>query len=272
MSGGYNMKKLIVLLTDFGLQDPYVGVMKGVIKNINPDAEIIDLTHMVERQNVYQAAVILYVSAHYFPRGTIFVCVVDPGVGSKRRALLITTRNFYLIGPDNGCLSLLAEKDGVVKVYDISDSPYRLGRISYTFHGRDIFAPVAAWLSLGIKPEQLGVETSYESIVKYKLREPVVTKEGIIVEVVYIDVFVNVMTNINDELLVKQGLMHGKDLRVHVKDNIINCKLVPSFSHVPRGEYACYINSWGFFEIGLNHGKAAEKLNVRIGDSVKITS
>ncbi|MEM1867647.1 MAG: SAM-dependent chlorinase/fluorinase, partial [Thermosphaera sp.] len=137
---------LIVLQTDFGYKDPYVGVMKGVIKSINPQAEILDLTHGVSRHNILEAAVNLLVSAKYFPPNTIFVTVVDPGVGTQRRALVIKTRNYYLVGPDNGVLSLLALKDGIVEAYDISKSPYILPNISSTFHGRDVFAPIAAWL------------------------------------------------------------------------------------------------------------------------------
>ncbi|MEM2382688.1 MAG: SAM-dependent chlorinase/fluorinase [Desulfurococcaceae archaeon] len=148
-----SIKKLIALMTDFGYKDPYVGVMKGVIKSINSDVEIVDLTHGITRHSVLEAAVNLLVSAKYFPQGTIFVVVVDPGVGSERRALLVETNNYILIGPDNGCLSLLMERDGVKRVFDVSDSQYRLSKISSTFHGRDVFAPIAAWVSRGVPCE-----------------------------------------------------------------------------------------------------------------------
>jgi len=260
---------LIVLLTDFGHKDPYVGVMKGVIKSINPFAEIIDLTHEVRRQDVYQAAIILYVTMHYFPRNTIFVSVVDPGVGSSRRALLIKTKNYFFIGPDNGSLYPAATTDGIISVYDISNSKYRLYRVSHTFHGRDIFAPIAAWLSLGIPPEVLGEKIPVENIVKINISGPEIAKDKIIGKAIYIDIFGNIMTNIKEELLANK-IKHGSELHVKTNDKTITCKYVPSFSHVKTGETACYINSWGYFEIAINKGNAAEKYNIKIGDKITI--
>ena len=262
---------LIVLLTDFGYKDPYVGVMKGVIKSINPSAEIIDLTHEVRRQDVYQAAIILYVSTRYFPRNTVFVSVVDPGVGSSRRALLIKTRNYYFIGPDNGSLYPAAASDSIMSVYDISNSKYRLYRVSHTFHGRDIFAPIAAWLSLGIPPEILGEEIPVESIVKINIPEPEIIENKIVGKAIYIDIFGNIMTNIREELLTNI-IKYGNELHIGVNNKTITCKYVPSFSHVEEGETACYINSWGYFEIAINKGNAAEKYNAKIGDKITITS
>nr|WP_148676765.1 S-adenosyl-l-methionine hydroxide adenosyltransferase family protein [Staphylothermus marinus] len=265
------MNGLIVLLTDFGYKDPYVGVMKGVIKSINPKAEIIDLTHMVRRQDTYEAAIVLLVSAKYFPEKTIFVCVVDPGVGSSRKALLIETSHYYLVGPDNGCLSLLAQNDGVKSVYDVSESKYRLRRVSYTFHGRDVFAPIAAWLSRGIKPEELGVRISFDDIVKYDLIKPEIIENTIHGSVIYIDVFGNIMTNISMDDINKIKLSYGEKLYIKIDDKELVCPFVPSFSYVGLGEPACYINSWDYFEIGVNHGNAAEKYGVKKGAKVSIT-
>jgi S-adenosylmethionine hydrolase len=262
---------LIVLLTDFGLRDPYVGVMKGVIKSINPEAEIIDLTHNITPQDTYEAAIILMVSASYFPKNTIFVCVVDPGVGSHRRALLIRTRNYYLIGPDNGCLTLLADMDGVLEVYDVSNSKYRLGSVSYTFHGRDVFAPIAAWLSRGIKLEELGVRISYNNVVRYVLEKPVITPGRIDGRIIYIDHFGNLMTNIHREHLEKIGISYGDKLSINISDKRIKCILTYSFSNVNIGETACYINSWNYFEIGVNHGNASEKYGVNKNTKITIT-
>ncbi len=262
----------IVLMTDFGLKDPYVGVMKGVIRKINPDAEIIDLTHMVGRQDVYQAAILLYVSYKYFPHGSIFVCVVDPGVGSSRRALLVETRNYYFIGPDNGCLALAVFDNGVVNMYDVSESRYRLERVSYTFHGRDVFAPVAAWLSKGIPLEELGRQIDPGSMVKIEIGKPVV-KEGLIIgEIIYADIFGNLMTNIKREYLEGINVKHGDKLRIVVDGREIICPFVPSFSHVGKGEYACYINSWDHFEIGINHGNAQKELRVNIPTHIEVRS
>ncbi len=262
------MKTPIVLITDFGYKDPYVGVMKGVIKSINPAVDIIDLTHSISRHDVYEAALTLLVSAKYFPRKTIFVCVVDPGVGSERRALLIVTRNYYLIGPDNGCLTLLAGKDGVLTVYDISDSPYSLSRKSYTFHGRDLFAPVAAYLSLGYKPESLGEEIRYNDIVKLEFEKPEISGNRIKAKAIYIDVFGNIMTNIESGDIEKIGLRINDKILVASKSKSVECRFVKSFSRVSEGSYACYINSWGYFEVAINKGNASMDLGVIKGDDI----
>ncbi len=263
--------KFIVLLTDFGYRDPYVGVMKGVIKSINPYIEIIDLTHGINRQNVYEAAITLYVSAKYFPKNTIFVCVVDPGVGSRRKALLIETNNYYLIGPDNGCLTLLARRDGYRKIYDISNSSFLPKNRSYTFHGRDVFAPMAAYLSLGYKPSELGIEVSDKDIVWLRFTEPIVRDNNIYGSVIYIDVFGNIMTNIDKKLLEKINIKPHDHVEIILGGNQAKCRFVESFSQVALREYACYINSWGFFEIAINQGNAAESLNVSEGDTVIVS-
>ncbi len=262
------MRGPIVLITDFGLKDPYVGVMKGVIKTINPEAQIIDLTHNVRQFDINAAAVILLVSAKYFPRGTIFTCVVDPGVGSSRRAILIVTKKYYLVGPDNGCLSLLAEEDGVIGVYDISESPYRLPRVSGTFHGRDIFAPIAAWLSRGLRPEQLGKRI--DDYVKLDIQKPRITASVVEGTIIYIDHFGNIMSNIGHELLEKIGIKLGDTVNIIISSRGFKCQYVRSFSNVPEGEVACYINSWGYFEIGINKSSAAELLKVKTGERIRI--
>ncbi len=264
------MNDVIVLLTDFGLKDPYVGVMKGVITRINPMVKIIDLTHEITRQDVYEAAITLFVSYKYFPGGSIFVSVVDPGVGSRRRAILIVSRNYYFIGPDNGSLYPAAKDDGVVRVYDVSSSRYILKEVSYTFHGRDVFAPIAAYLSLGLRPEQLGVMIAADELSKILIPEPIVSNEGIGGSIIYVDTFGNLMTNITSRILVNNGVTYGSHLTIRLGGKEIECILVPSFSHVPRGKLACYINSWGYFEIGVNHGSATDMLGINKGADVLI--
>ncbi len=262
------MDRLIVLLTDFGYKDPYVGVVKGVIKSINPNADIIDLTHEVSRQDVYEAALLLFVSYKYFPHSTIFVSVVDPGVGSTRKALLVKTRNYYFIGPDNGSLYPASVDDGIMEVYDVSNSPFKLKNTSYTFHGRDLFAPIAAHLSLGLSPSQLGYRIDEEDMVKLEFPRPQLTDGGIKGSIIYIDVFGNIMTNIDRSLLEEIKVNYGSKLSIELGGKTFTCRLVPSFSYVGRGEVACYINSWGFFEIGINHGNAARALSVKNGDPI----
>ena len=266
------MRRIIALATDFGYKDPYVGVMKAVIKSINPEAEIIDLTHGIERHNVLEAAVVIAVSAKYFPTGTIFVVVVDPGVGGPRRAILIETTNYVLIGPDNGCLTLLASIDGVKRVFDISSSKYRLPEVSYTFHGRDVFAPVAAWVSRGVPLEEVGEEIEYGSLVKLSASLPRIHAEKGVIEgeVLYVDVFGNVMTNITVRDLKALSLSYGRTLKIHVDGKEHCCVFEKSFSVVPVGELACYVNSWGYLEIAINRGNAAEYLNAKAGKQLRV--
>ncbi|QOR94360.1 SAM-dependent chlorinase/fluorinase [Thermosphaera chiliense] len=263
---------LIVLQTDFGYKDPYVGVMKGVIKTINPDAEIVDLTHGVTRHNVLEAAFNLLVSAEYFPRGTIFVTVVDPGVGTSRRAVLVRTRNYVLIGPDNGVLSLLALKDGVLQVFDISNTPYRLPRVSSTFHGRDIFAPVAAWVSKGVPLESTGEPVPPETLIKLGVEEPVVNPgqgwfEAVVLSV---DVFGNISLYAGENVVESLGIRKNDKLVVEAPGGRIECTMVNTFGEVSIGEGACYINSFGFFEIAVNQGDASRILKTIPLEKVRV--
>ncbi len=256
--------RVITLLTDFGLKDPYVGVMKGVIYGINPYAIIVDLCHEIPRHDVNVASIILQVSYRYFPKGTIHVCVVDPGVGTKRRSLLVKTRNYYFIGPDNGCLYCAVVDDGVEAVYDISNSPYRLRDASYTFHGRDLFSPIAAYLSIGVPPWRLGIEFTGE-LVKPSIEFPRVEDGCIYGYIGYVDVFGNLMTNI-------RGVpwSFGDRLIVYNRGSPIECLFERSFGYVSEGEYVCYINSWGFLEIGVNKGSARDRSGLSIGDWVRV--
>ncbi len=260
---------LIVLLTDFGLRDPYVGVMKGVIKSINPEADIVDLGHEYPKFDIDTAALVLWVSYRYFPRGTIFVCVVDPGVGTSRRALLFVTENYFFIGPDNGCLWSAASSDGIRAVYDISSSPYMLPSPSRTFHGRDLFAPVAAYLSRGVDPDRLGTRVSVEGVVRSWIGYAEVVEGGCFAaRIVYVDGFGNLMTNIHVSSIT--GWAYGGKVRVEYNGASLEVPFERSFGYVGWGELVCYINSWGFLEIGVNQGSAAERLGLSKGSRVKV--
>lgn len=261
------MNRPVVLITDFGYKDPYVGVMKGVILSINPEARIIDLTHEVPAFDIEKAALTLYLAYRYFPRGSIFVCVVDPGVGTARRSILIETKNYFFIGPDNGCLYPAANNDGIKAIYDISESKYRLKSVSRTFHGRDIFAPIAAWLSIGVPPSQLG--TPYKgAIKKIEFPKPVVKDECIEATVVYVDGFGNIMTNIIGKPF--REIDYGSILTIKASGRTADCVYERSFGYVGEGEIVCYINSWGYLEIGVNKGSAAKILGVKKRDRVEV--
>lgn len=264
--------RLIVLMTDYGYRDTYVGVLKGVLKSINPEADIIDLTHGIERHNVFEAALMLAASAKYFPKGTIFVVVVDPGVGSERRAVVIETSNYILVGPDNGCLTILAEQDGVKRVVDISNTKYSLPETSHTFHGRDIFAPVAAWISRGVPIEELGPQIPYEALVKIHINEPKVDTVSRVItgEVIYVDVYGNLMTNIHKDQVEMLSPLISSRIELEVNGQTRVCTYEMSFSRVPVGELACYINSWGYFEIAVNMGNASKILGAGRGSKIRV--
>ncbi len=152
------VKLLITLTSDFGLKDPYIAEMKGAILSINPKATIIDITHDIEKFNIRMAAFILASASPYFPEGTIHLAVVDPEVGTKRRAILIQTTKGFFVGPDNGVLILAAQSQGIEHLYELANPKFMLPKISSTFHGRDIFAPAAAYLEKGVKPADFGLE------------------------------------------------------------------------------------------------------------------
>ena len=263
------LRKIIGLLTDFGLKDPYVAIMKAVILNINPSVEVIDISHEVEKFNIAEASFILAASLKYFPRGTVFVVVVDPGVGSSRRALIIQTKNFTFIGPDNGVLIPAAIKDGIKNLYEILNKNFFLKPLSSTFHGRDIFAPVAAYLTLGTPPEILGRKIDLNSIVKPSWARSKISKNKVEGYFVYFDGFGNASTNIPaDEV---PWLKYGIRVRVNIHDKAsLIIRFLRAYSEVEEGETLLVTNSFGFLELAVNKGSARRKYNLKYGDKVTI--
>ena len=255
---------LITLTTDFGYDDPYVGIMKGVIFGIDPQARIVDLSHGVPAQDIMAAALLLRHSLPYFPHGTIHIAVVDPGVGSARRPLLVEADGNYFIGPDNGVLSLALDQRRPTRIIDLSNPNYYLRPTSATFHGRDIFAPVAAYLSLGIAPEAFGetisdwVELPWPAILRTET-----TIEG---EIVYIDGFGNLFTNIRAHDLEE---LSGRPLSITVRDLSIR-GLASNYAAVEPGKYVALINSWGLLEIAIYKESAKRRSGAIVGDKVKV--
>lgn len=256
--------KLITLITDFGYEDPYVGIMKGVIVGINPNARIIDLSHGIPPQDIAAGALVLRYSVPFFPQGTIHVAVVDPGVGTERRPLLIESEGCFFIGPDNGILSLALEGKKPGLMIDLSNETYHLKPTSATFHGRDIFAPIAGYLSLGIPPQDLGA--SVKGFARLPWPEVIKTGRALQGEVVYIDRFGNLITNV-----------HGYELRDLQPDTLI-VSLGPltiqglgaSYTRGEERGYVALINSWGLLEISLFKGSAHLRCGAKKGDKVYI--
>ena len=255
---------LITLTTDFGLRDPFVGIMKGVIAGINPQARVIDLTHDISPQDVLAGALTLRHSIRYFPRGTIHIAVVDPGVGSARRPILVESDGNYFIGPDNGVLSLATDALKPAQTVELSNACYQLHPASATFHGRDIFAPAAAHLSLGAPPAAFGPKL--DSFVVLALPAARLQGNTLDGEIIYIDGFGNLFTNIEENDLPEQpgGCAAIAMGAIHVSG------LSPNYAAAAGEKYVAVINSWGLLEIAVNRGNAQQNSGAKVGDKVKV--
>jgi hypothetical protein len=259
-------RPIITLTTDFGLRDPYVAEMKAVILNISPEAVIVDVSHQIEKFNVKMGAYILASSAPYFPKGTIHVAVVDPGVGSKRHPILIQSKREFFIGPDNGLLALASTKLGIEHIYQISNKRFMLPEISSTFHGRDMFAPAAAYLASGIAPKEFGLEI--RKIAMPRFAKIVKRRNLLIGEVLHVDDFGNVITNLGEPEVKQLGAKANIDFKL--KNRRLKLKLCKTYSDVKPQEPLAIIGSHNLLEISINQGNAAEAFSIKEGDKIAI--
>jgi len=249
--------KIITLITDFGTQDPFVGIMKGVIYNINPEVHIVDLTHHISPHDAFGGAFTLLQSFSYFPSGTIHIAVVDPGVGGKRRGLIVESDKYLFVIPDNGIVSL-AMMNEKVNIFEINNTNYFLNDVSNTFHGRDIFAPVGAYLSKGIKPIEIGVKI--DDFNKFHIPEILQNNEKFTASIIHIDKFGNLITNIDKSYLI--NIKH-----LYIKNRVIN-RICHSYDEVPPGELLAIFGSTNLLEISVNQDNAAVILQSQRGDPV----
>ena len=256
---------VITLMTDFGTSDHFVGVMKGVILNINPKVQIVDITHTVPPQDVHGAAFIVNSTYRYFPAGTIHVVVVDPGVGSRRRAIICQTDTAYFVCPDNGVLSYILNDNTAHRVVSLDNTDYWLSEVSNTFHGRDIFAPVAARLSRGISHSQFG--DAVINVVRLPVQIPQVTKTTIAGSIIWVDHFGNLITNLTSDMLESFGMDSGFVIRAG-KAEI--SQLNRAYAESEEGEYLAIIGSCGYLEISINQGSAAQVLGLKRNDLIEI--
>lgn len=261
---------IIVLLTDFGESDFYVGVMKGVIFSINLGARVETITNQVEPFNVKEGAYILENTYPFYPRGTIFLAIVDPGVGSSRKPLLLETGDGkYLVGPDNGLFTMVLGKAGLKKAYELTSPRYwRTKKPSSTFQGRDIFSSAAAHLSLGVPPAKMGKPT--EDLVRLPFEEAALKDGKLKGEVTLVDYYGNLLTNIPGELLRKGGYKEGNDYILEAGGQKIKARLVRTYSDVPVGEYLFLVNSEDLVEVARNKANAAKTLGTRAGAGLSI--
>ena len=259
------MNSPIVLLTDFGLQDHYVASMKGVILSIYPAAMIVDLSHGVEPQNITQGAMLLEAAFKDFSKGSIFVCVVDPGVGTKRKALCVKTQHYYFLGPDNGILSLALNHEKNIVTRSLENSKFFLkAKPSSTFHGRDIFSPAAAHLAKRNIFNRMGPAIS--KIHRLELPKVRKTRNKLEGEIIYFDHFGNAITNIH-ERDAKQEFW--KTAKVSMKEMDIG-KLRTTYGHGPRS-LAALLNSSSQLEIAMPSGSAKQEASLERGDSVTVS-
>jgi S-adenosylmethionine hydrolase len=260
------MQRIITLLTDFSEKDGYPASMKGVILSINPNVKIVDITHEIPSHDIKEAAFVLKSTYNYFPRGTIHIAIVDPEVGSKRKPILVETENYYFICPDNGILSYVLLEEKIRKIIWINNKQYFLKKISNTFHGRDIFAPVGAYLSKGIKVEKFGKKIN--KIVKFNIKYPKEKNNYLIGDVIHIDKFGNIITNITREKF--YAFTKNKEFEIKINRKIIR-KISNSYKDVQKGELLAIFGSSEFLEISIREGNAF-KLYGKPKILVKITS
>jgi S-adenosylmethionine hydrolase len=258
---------IITLLTDFGTKDHYVASMKGVILKINPQCTLVDITHHVNPHDIREGAFILANTYSHFPIGTIHLSVVDPGVGGKRKPILLVTQNYFFVGPDNGLFTLVAQREKVKQVVVLTQKKYFLPKVSKTFHGRDLFAPVAAHLSLGIKPTALGYEIN--SLEKTGFQKPIVREGKLLGEILHIDTFGNLVSNIDKEKFSRfiRGcpfVLRGGRKTIHSLKN--------GYWEGKKGELIALLGSSGLLEISVIEGNAQKELKVKRGDPIWIST
>ena len=253
-----NASGVITLLTDFGLRDPYVGIMKGVILSINPDARLIDISHQIKPGFVYQAAGIIQETYPFFPKSTIHVAVVDPGVGGDRRPILVKAKDHFFVGPDNGLFWPIITSHHQTEIIHLTETKYFLSDISNTFHGRDIFAPVAAYVSLRMDPLKMGPVIN--NPVPIHLPTPEQKEDHLLGQVMRVDHFGNLITNIHKKDVGK--LLGTKPPTIKIGKLIIK-GIRSTYSEVNTGEILALIGSSGYLEIAVNQGRACDRIENR---------
>lgn len=260
---------IVTLLSDFGLSDAYVAQMKGVILSESPDVEIVDITHGIEKHNIIEGSFLLESAVPFFPNGSIHVAVVDPGVGGSRRPIVVECERGILVGPDNGLLYRTADKLGYRAAYEIRNAGFHRPETSFTFHGRDIFAPTAAQIVNGKRPSDAGPKLS--TMVRLELEGPEFLGKKARCRVLYVDSFGNIVTNIQEHDW--RALPIRGDSRVSIvtsKKRVPVIPLAKSYSEIPAGHVALIVGSQGFLEIAMKESSAAKKFGIKSGEDLEL--
>ena len=261
---------IVTLLTDYGRDDDFVGVCHGVIRSIAPDVRVVDVTHGIPRYAVRTGAIVMRNTLPFMPVG-VHVAVVDPQVGSERRAVALRCRGGrLLVGPDNGLLSLAWEKaGGVAEAVDVSRSPHRLEPVSATFHGRDIFAPVAAHLAAGLQPAQAGEPIDPDTLARVELPRPHSEDGTVVAHALIVDRFGNAALNVTHEDLAGRGLTLGGTVEVEVRGERYLATYVTTFADVKPGELIVYQDAYRTLAVAINRGDAAATLGLAADAEVR---
>jgi hypothetical protein len=263
----------VVFMTDFGHVDDSVPICKGVMLGIAPELRIMDLTHDVTPFSILEGARFLAGTAPYYPAGTVFVVVIDPGVGSTRKAIVARSgRGQYFVLPDNGLLTLVADQDGIVEAYDIQNPAWMIGSaLSSTFHGRDIFSPVGAHVARGDDPSQVGPALDPAKLVRLDIRKPVLDAHGISATIIGTDgPFGNLVTNVKREDFARLGYALGEKVKFTLAGKPLEIPFVKTFSDVPVGTPLFYIDSRGRLGLAVNQGSFVKRFAVEVPAALQI--
>ena len=262
---------VITLLTDFGTDDEYAGLMKGVILSINPSAVIVDITHQIDSQDIIQAAFTIHSSYRFFPDGTVHLVVVDPGVGTGRALIALEMGRQFFIAPDNGVLTLLLNAADITAIIGVTNSQYFLTSVSHTFHGRDKIAPVGAHVSRGVELKALGSEIDLADVVRLdELYARILENGELLGKIISIDHFGNLITNIDSNRLASMGKNDpAKTIHVKIGRYTIN-GLSATYDSVEENSPLALIGSRGYLEVAVNRGCASRYFNAKKGDPVRL--
>jgi S-adenosyl-L-methionine hydrolase (adenosine-forming) len=262
---------VITFLSDFGLADDFVGTCHGVIKRIAPGADVIDITHGIEAQSILQGALVLANTLPYMPVG-VHLAVVDPEVGTPRRALALrTTDGRLLVGPDNGLLVPASERAGGIEAaFEITNREYALDPVSATFHGRDIFSPACAHLSLGLDPAELGEALDADELVRLEIPQPIIGERRIQATCLYVDRFGNIQLNVHADQLAPLGIVPGSRIEVELPMDRFYAVGARAFAEARPGDIILYEDAYRNIALAISRGSAAETFAVHPGMEVRL--
>jgi S-adenosylmethionine hydrolase len=264
------MYRHITFLTDFGLRDDFVGVCRGVMKRIAPEAQILDLTHGIAPQGVTEGALMLARSVPYMPEG-VHLAVVDPGVGSDRRAIAIRADDGRVyVGPDNGLLTIAAEPDRIEEVRALTNQRYHLQQVSKTFHARDLFAPAAAHIAAGVEFSDLGEQVDPATLVRIQLPEPEASARELRARVLIVDRFGNLILNVRREHIDALGVAPGDQVELRFQLNRYYAMVAETYADATNGALLLYEDSYGGWAVAISNGDASRLTSAVPGDLVRI--